>query len=139
MVNVIQACTQIYSSPQARCQLMAERYSVGREVIYDQRLKEFNFGLWEGRAWSEISRFDIDRWCSDIAEFCPPEGESFRMLIARVGQWLSEVFQLGGGNCVAFTHAGVIKALRVLLLNESPEQAAIYQVPYHQIEGFELR
>ena len=70
--------------------------------------------------------------------FAPPAGESFERLVARVSEWLNEVNMSSATEQVVFTHGGVIKALRVLVLDESYELAANYCPPFHQVVSFEF-
>ena len=55
-----------YSSPLQRCAKLAETLPFGRPQ-HDERLKELNFGAWEGQVWDDIPRHEIDHWWSDFA------------------------------------------------------------------------
>ena len=55
----------------------------------DARLSELNFGGWDGQAWSQIAKEDIDAWCDNFADARPGEGESVSQLLARCGEFLS--------------------------------------------------
>jgi alpha-ribazole phosphatase len=100
----------VYSSPSRRCRRLAERFSV--PLAIDDRLRELDFGAWEGRAWNDLPRGDLDLWCADHVCRRPPGGESFAELAARALSFAENVVACHGNRCVlAVTHAGVIRAL----------------------------
>lgn len=82
----------------------------------DTRLKEINFGTWEGHTWAEIRRRDgasalardRDRW-----GYRPPGAgaESYAMLVKRVTPALAEM----GRPAVVVAHGGVARAILVTL------------------------
>lgn len=82
----------------------------------DDRLREINFGAWEGSTWAEIRRRDPggahardrDRW-----RYRPPglSGESYAMLTERVAPVLAEL----GPATVMVAHGGVARAVLVAL------------------------
>jgi probable phosphoglycerate mutase len=100
-----------FASPLARAKETAS--ILGAEACrYEPRLKEANWGEWEG--WS------LDRLRQDIGEIfaameaqgldlLPPGGESPRMVRARLGAWLAEVAP-AQRPIVAVCHAGVVRA-----------------------------
>jgi alpha-ribazole phosphatase len=97
----------VISSPARRCRRLAE--SFGAPVSVDARLQELDFGAWDGRAWDDLPRPALDRWCDDFVNARPPGGESFAALIARAEAFVADLTT--GGTVVAVTHAGVIRAL----------------------------
>lgn len=76
----------------------------------DARLREVSYGAWEGLTLPEVAGRDPaghegrerDKW-----GFAPPEGESYAMLDARVGEWLSE----RAGPTFVVAHGGVLRVL----------------------------
>jgi len=100
----------LYASPARRCRRLAEW--LGGGVTTDPRLQELDFGDWEGRAWNDLPRPELDRWCGDFVGLRPPGGEAFAELAARAGDFAAEMAGRHAGGCVvAVTHAGVIRAL----------------------------
>ena len=97
----------LWSSPLQRCRSLAEQLHA--QPRFDGRLAEIDFGAWEGRAWDDLPRPEIDAWAADVAGYAPPGGESPRQLQARVWAWLGEMV---AAEAVVVTHAGVIRALR---------------------------
>lgn len=102
---------RIVTSPLSRCRRLAKRIAAfqNRPFAEDQRFQEMDFGRWEGVAWADIPRAEIDNWAADFMHAHPHGGESVAMLSARVSMALSDLKQLDGDSLVV-THAGVIKA-----------------------------
>jgi alpha-ribazole phosphatase len=123
---------RLVSSPTARCRDLAAELAVRLDVplTFDARLMELDFGAWEGRLWDEIVQSDrecFERWARDFCTEAPPGGERVAELEARVGQWL------GGSSvedCLVVTHAGVIRAVRVLIGRCDWQRAMKEPVPY---------
>ncbi|WP_296403256.1 histidine phosphatase family protein [Psychrobacter sp.] len=80
---------QIWVSPLQRSKQVGQ-YLVaqGFECYIDDRLVETDFGVWEGKPWSDIDKKEIDNWCEKFADFAPVEGESLSQLFARVEAWI---------------------------------------------------
>lgn len=111
VLKALPPITRIVSSPLSRCSRLAE--FLGRElalpVTADTRLREMDFGAWEGQPWDEINRDELDRWAADFMHARPHGGESVAQLKTRVGEAISSYRSLPGDSLVV-THAGVIKA-----------------------------
>ena len=75
----------VYSSPLSRCLRLAQGLQAAgfAEPVVDARLREMDFGRWEGRGWSEVPRDQIDAWRDDIVRYVPPGGESLASLAER--------------------------------------------------------
>jgi len=78
------------------------------QPLFDERLAEMNFGDWEGQAWDDIPRTQLDAWAADVAGYAPPGGESPLSLQRRA---LDFVADLNVPEAVIVTHAGVIRTL----------------------------
>jgi alpha-ribazole phosphatase len=102
-----------HTSPLMRCRLMAEKLGAVRE---DVRLRELDFGRWEGLRWDAIERPLLDAWAADLEDGRPHGGESVVMFAARVGEWFEEVCSDEAGSVHVVTHAGVIRVLTARLL-----------------------
>ena len=100
-----------------RCELLAQELCALRPDLIlkpDARLRELNFGAWESQPWSAIPRADFDAWLADFAHARPGgDGESVAELMVRVAaawdEWLAR-----GRDAVWVTHAGVVRAVRLL-------------------------
>ena len=100
----------LHASPAGRCRRLAD--SFGPPVAIDARLRELDFGGWDGRAWDDLPRPALDRWCDDFVSTCPPGGESFSELAARAEAFVADLARGdASATVVAVTHAGVIRAL----------------------------
>ena len=98
----------IYSSPLTRCSRLAEHLS--SNVIFDERLKELNFGTWEMLAWSDIDQKELNHWMQDFDHVQVPNGESYMELQQRSIQFIEEK-KKELDSIVVVTHAGVIRSL----------------------------
>ncbi len=130
----------IYSSPLRRCALLAETIAGGRPVIHDDRLKELDFGFWEGLPWSEIERRpEAAPFFADWVRTPPPGGEPFQALIGRVGRLLAELEERHGGHhLLVVSHSGPIRAILGLAERLPPEDFFKRSLPYGQISRVEL-
>ncbi|MEO0882641.1 MAG: alpha-ribazole phosphatase [Pseudomonadota bacterium] len=103
--------TRIVKSPLVRCSELA--HFIGKQaslaVETEPRLIEMDFGTWEGRAWSDIPRAEIDAWAADFLHARPHGGESVAMLRARTLAALKDWREASKPTLIV-THAGVIKA-----------------------------
>ena len=52
----------LWTSPLRRCRSVAD--AVGPNLV-EARLRELDFGAWEGLAWSDIPRAALDAWAAD--------------------------------------------------------------------------
>ena len=102
---------RLVSSPLRRCRRLAERIGTvqGIAPVFDERLRELDFGTWEGVPWDSIPRTELDAWAADFFHARPHGGESVHMLRERVGAAIADYRQRGVPHVVV-THAGVIKA-----------------------------
>ncbi len=144
----------IFSSPLTRCRLLAEGLSAPEQLLeegmqaprspvltkrltsrrtpiplqFDDRLREYNFGDWEMRPWSDIPREALDAWMADFVNLAPHNGDSFQAVYDRAGAfWREKVIPLAGAETektvYIVSHGGVIRALLCLIL-ELPLQNA---------------
>lgn len=142
--SIKKACTTappisaIISSPSKRALALAQPLATatGAKLIPDPRWMEMNFGAWEGLLWPEINRDESDPWAADPMNQCPPGGEAFSQVIARVQNALAEHPK----DTAVVAHAGPIRAARMLLTNTSFETAFAEPIPFATpIEFSELK
>jgi len=82
-------------------------------IAIDARLREFDFGAWEGLTWPQIEeRFPQLRGAvrTTASAYAPQGGESFAQVRERVRAFLDDVRALDGCALVV-THAGVLHAV----------------------------
>jgi alpha-ribazole phosphatase len=120
--------TALRSGPARRCRVLAERIAArdGVPVTVDARLQELDFGLWEGRGWHAIDRAESDPWAADPWRVAPPGGETFSALSGRVAAALADM----PPGAAVVTHAGVIRAARMILASERFDAVFAAAVPH---------
>lgn len=111
---------------QQSAQVFAARFAI--EPLADARLREIDFGRWDGRRWHEIVKQDVDHyrhWLDNWVIQEAPDGESFADVLRRTGAWLAALLgSTAAEDCVlALAHAGSIRALLCHALGLPPGQA----------------
>lgn len=109
----------IWHSPLQRCEHLAHALLALRPDLTikpDARLAEFDFGAWEGRAWNDIARADIDAWTAQFADYRPGGGDSLAAMLARVATALHGARQhcAQGQDLLWISHAGVARCVQWL-------------------------
>jgi len=103
---------EVYSSPLIRSLQTAELAFPGRELRLDARLRELNFGTFEGKTQSENENDPAwAAWMVDPFELAPPGGESYSQLRDRAGAWMREAATIEAEHVVAVTHSGTIQMM----------------------------
>ncbi len=108
---------------QASAAVLAEAWGMARPIPIDVRLREMDFGAWDGRLWAQLERDDaaaFGAWMADWQDARAPGGEGFGDVIVRAAGWLHEAITTaraeGVTEIVALAHAGSIRALLVEVL-----------------------
>ena len=103
---------RLVTSPLRRCRRLAERIGAARSLapVIDERLREMDFGRWEGVPWRAIPRAELEAWNADLLHARPHGGESVHTLYERAWSAIADYRRTGLPHVVV-THAGVIKAL----------------------------
>lgn len=110
------------SSPLQRCTVLAAALCTLRDDLTfttDNRLREMDFGAWEGRRWDALGAAELQAWTDNFAHHCPGGGESVHGFMARVTQAWEET-RSRGPDAVWITHAGVIRAAMLLHTGRVP-------------------
>jgi broad specificity phosphatase PhoE len=118
---------RIYSSDLVRAAKTARILgeSRGADIILDVRLREFDFGRWEGLTWDEILAADpqlAGHGSTAVKLYAPEGGESFQQVSARVAQFLDDLTRENPGAAAVVTHAGVLHAIFSVLGLTPPER-----------------
>ncbi|MFK4043949.1 histidine phosphatase family protein [Roseomonas mucosa] len=111
----------LLSSPARRCRDLARR--LGPAPRLEPRLRELDFGDWEGMPWDAVPRAALDAWATDPAGFIPPGGEGMADFLARLGA-LAEALRHAARDAVLVTHGGPMRVLPALLRGEAPDLLA---------------
>ncbi|MFZ5352723.1 MAG: alpha-ribazole phosphatase [Bacillota bacterium] len=111
----------VISSSLIRAAVTAEIICGSNEnIIFDDRLRERNFGRWEGLHYSELQsnyKEQWDIWCNDWKNAIIPEGESFSELYSRVEECIEEILaKYKEGKVLVVTHHGCLRLIMVILL-----------------------
>ena len=108
--------TKIFASPLARTKETAEIMAgaLGLDassIVYDDRLREFNFGTLDGTSYRDFVESMQERTCSEIIG----EGESYELARQRFANFLYEIeSKLKDENILIVTHGIGLQALKAL-------------------------
>ncbi|RUT28411.1 histidine phosphatase family protein [Paenibacillus zeisoli] len=126
----------VYSSDLRRCTetLQRVRPDLMDKVRLDRRLREMDFGAWEGKIYDMLKDIPSYReWIDHPEKNAPPGGESWDHFSSRVSQFCADamsatLYSAGQSNdtgnpasskrprVLIMTHGGVVRLLRTLLL-----------------------
>jgi alpha-ribazole phosphatase len=123
----------IYCSPLLRCKILAESLHLPN-IIYENDLKEINFGSWENIKWNDINQEELGFWMEDFVNRSPPEGEKLIELYKRVESFLDQLSSRSLDKVLIISHAGVIRCMWSYIL-EVP-LANIFKIPIGHGELF---
>jgi alpha-ribazole phosphatase len=109
---------RIFTSPLRRCSVLADAIGTARGLrpVVDPRLREVDFGAWEGRFWSELPEPELSAWSADLLHARPHGGETIAELRARA---LAALADHATGRTLIVTHHGILKSARQHLDGES--------------------
>lgn len=112
----------IYSSD--LCRAVETARIISEETIQvqtDSRLREVNFGDWEGLTYTEIQKkypAELAAWEKDVFHNAPPGGETLEQLAGRAKVILTKLSTHQENRTILLvTHGGMIKVLICLALN----------------------
>jgi len=131
---------KVYSSPLSRCKILAESLFENEAVIFDDRLKELNFGDWELKTWDEIYNSPKGKIWMDNYQIRPTlNGESYPEMVKRISEFYAEMISREADNVAIFTHAGPIRILKSIIENESIEELfKTFKPEYGSVISFKI-
>jgi alpha-ribazole phosphatase len=113
----------IYSSDLQRA-IETAKTICASQIHSDPRLREVNFGDWEGMVYDEIKAKypeTLVAWENDIFKNAPPHGETLEGLAVRVQSMLDELREKHEDqNILIVAHGGVLQTLICLALKLPP-------------------
>lgn len=113
----------VFTSPLTRAVKIAD-FCGYSDAIRDDRLREMNFGDWEGKPWCQIlTTRDIPAFFSYYIDHRTPNGESLNDQKARVEEFLREKKEQGYKHILLFCHGGVINCARTIVGEVSIDSA----------------
>lgn len=111
---------RVLSSPLSRASETARLAGFGDEVVIDPDLREWDYGIYEGRRRADIARDDPGWtvWTRPI-----PEGESLAELGARADRVIAHLLPLGG-DILIFSHGHFLRVLGARWIETPPVTAS---------------
>lgn len=95
---------EVWTSPLQRCRVVGEWLAAwGWRHHVDERLRELDFGQWDGRPWAQVPVAAIDAWCEDLRRHRPGGGECLDDLARRCADFLAGC---GSQRRYVVTHGG---------------------------------
>jgi alpha-ribazole phosphatase len=107
----------VFTSDLRRCQETLAYLAIPAPISVDARLREMNFGDWEGKTYNELKDEKIYQdWLDNWKHSSIPNGESFVGFKNRIDSFLQDIFQLEltpkeKKKFLLMTHGGVIRYL----------------------------
>lgn len=130
-----------FASPLGRTRETMERVRAAfvgplPETIFDPRLVEISFGIYEGRLHTELAGNEMapagDRDAS-FWDFRPPSGESYEDVATRVRAFAREHLTRPS---IIVAHGGILRILRRLIEDFPPERAVNWFPPQDSVVHF---
>lgn len=126
----------VYTSDLSRARQTAETILGSRTrtlpILSERRLRERNYGRWEGLTREEVmERFpdSWNRWRTEFACHRPEGGETLTEVRQRVSDFLDEILRTCEGQKVMVVgHGGSVKTLVVAALGASVEALRSFQI-----------
>ena len=117
-VAAVQGVDAVVASPLVRAVETARIAFPEQPIATDARLRELNFGAFEGRTLADNEADPAwPTWIADPYALATPGGESYRALRERAVDWLADArTAYAGGHVVAVTHSGTIQMLLAEIL-----------------------
>ncbi|GAB4402569.1 MAG: alpha-ribazole phosphatase [Rhodoferax sp.] len=118
LAGVLPFGAELWTSPLQRCECLAQALKALRPDFLlktEARLREMNFGAWEGLRWDDVPRAELDAWAADFAHHRCGGAQSVAQLMAQVASCWDAWRALPRPRPVVWvTHAGVIRAAWLL-------------------------
>ncbi len=132
-----QSIDALIASPRQRCAQVAQHWSqrIGCPYYVYDDLREYHFGDWEARRIADLWETEPDAlallW-QNPHQFTPPNAEPFADFLARVATAREQLmrWQAQYEHLWVVTHAGVIRALRVLSGQNTAQDWLTYPVAH---------
>lgn len=131
----------IICSPFARCIETLELLKRPEKISFDERIREIDFGLWEGKNFNSINQHYPDlvkRWAVCDPDFRFPEGEKMADFYARISDFALNMRSLKSQKSLIITHGGVIRHLICKLLNIPFSNYLYFRIDYCRLVLLEL-
>ncbi|MEG0873797.1 MAG: alpha-ribazole phosphatase [Clostridiales bacterium] len=110
----------IYTSPLIRASETANIIFRGKDIPTqeDDRIKEMNFGIWEGKYYKDLEGDPIyNEWMENWEDTAPPNGESYNQLAIRVEAFYEDLLKTKSENVAVVCHNAVLMLLLPAILS----------------------
>lgn len=135
----------IVTSPLTRCHEVASQLATQRQcpLLILPTWQEYHFGDWEGANIAQLwqtNATDLETLWSNPYHFTPPNAETFSDFSQRLQQGITQLthWHASYPRLLVMTHAGVIRALRLIANQTSPEQWLTYPVDNASLHHFNI-
>ena len=125
----------LYASPMRRVRqtlaYILDVYGLDESAVtFDERLRERDFGIWEGTVWDELIKAGVNPWETprDYYFWRPEGGESYADVAERIRAFLSDMRE----PAIIVAHGGIHRVLRGEMLGLPPEEVAVMRVPQNR-------
>ena len=124
----------VYCSPLKRARKTLEMVNDHYELPgawEDDRLREIDFGRWEGLSFAEIAMRDtelVNRWAVWSPDFAFPEGEAVSDFLVRTQNMADRMAALDEETILVIAHGGVVRAMLCHYLRLPPEHYLLFDV-----------
>jgi probable phosphoglycerate mutase len=107
----------------------------GREIVLHPGLDEIDVGEWEGKCFDAIRAEYPDAYSARGRDWSisPPGGEGLAAAASRMEEALGDIIGAGGGDALAVTHDGAIRALLWKLMALDTTKDAIMRQSYGSV------
>lgn len=132
----------VLESPLKRAKTTVDLILGEKEVprLEDGRLKELDFGGWEGKSYTELQGDPLyEQWCREWKTTCPPRGECFLDLAHRVRSFYGDLLKREEERVLIVAHHAVLQQLMACLLEAEPESCWHYAFEQGTYTVFEIR
>ncbi|PLR68614.1 histidine phosphatase family protein [Bacillus sp. UMB0893] len=102
----------VYSSDLLRCQQTADFLYPDTPFLTDERLRELDFGEWEGQTYDELKNDShYSYWLQHWEKTSTPNGESGEEFHKRIASFINDILNQNVKSIAIITHGGVIRKI----------------------------
>jgi alpha-ribazole phosphatase len=129
----------IFVSPMKRAIQTAKL--LDRQFIIDDRLKEMNFGVFEGYTYNEIcEKYPIESkdWIENHTGYKIPKGESLEEVFNRTKDFIEEISLKEHNRVLVITHGGVIRCAMSLAVG-GPDYFYKFKIEHGTVNAISIK